>query len=122
MEHIKKQLLDRCIKQLNALGAKYAIIIDDEKFGDLEIVAAVLKPKRTRNANRWSEVAEKVKALISAMNVGDVLVLEPPADEPLASFQAYVSSQAGVILGKGGDYYITSQNKEKNCVELLRIQ
>jgi hypothetical protein len=56
------------------------------------------------------------------MNVGDVLVFEPPTGESLDSFQAYLSSQAGVILGRGGDYYMTSKNREKNCVELLRIQ
>jgi hypothetical protein len=120
LEATKKQVLDRCIRQLTAIKAEFAIIIEGEKYGTLEIVEAA--PKRTRKADRWASVAEKVKTQIQTMKVGDVITLEPPPGETLVSFQSHVSNQAGVILGRGGDYYITSKNREKNYIELLRLQ
>lgn len=120
LEATKKQVLDRCIRQLTAIKAEFAIVIDGEKYGTLEI--AENKPKRTRKANRWANVAEEIQAKILEMGVGDVITLEPPPGEPLEAFQAHVSNQAGFLLGRGGDYYITSMNREKNYVELLRLQ
>ena len=120
LEATKKQVLDRCIRQLTAIKAEFAIIIEGEKYGTLGIVEAV--SKRTRRADRQGSVAEKIKAQILAMEVGDVITLEPPPGESLESFQSHVSNQAGVLLGRGGDYYITSKNREKNYVELLRLQ
>ena len=122
MEHIKKQVLDRCIKQLNALGAKYAIVVDDEKFGELEIVTAALKPRRTVNKRRWVNVVGFVREELKALEVGDVAVLKVPEGEDISAFQSLVSRVAAELFGKGTEGYMTAQLPDKSGVETLRLQ
>jgi len=121
MEHVKKQLLDRCIKQLNVLGAKYAIIIDNEKFGELEIATDV-KPKRTINKQRWVKVAGLVREELKKLEAGDVAVLKVPEGEDIAAFQSHVSRVAADLFGNGADNYMTAQLPDKSGVETLRLQ
>jgi len=120
LEPIKQQLLDRCIRQLSAIKAEFAIVIDGEKYGTLDIVPP--KKKKTLNKNRWAAVSDGIKAKISAMQIGDVVRFETPDNEPISDFQCHVSRTACFILGKGNDFYNTSQTADRKAVDVIRLQ
>ena len=122
MENIRKQILERCLKQLAAIGAEYAVVIEGEKYGNLEIAKTENKPKRTRKRDRWASIAGYVKEQIQKMEIGDVVVFDTPEGENTASFQSHISHQAFNILGKGGEAYMTSKRKDNSGIELIRLQ
>jgi hypothetical protein len=121
LENVKQNLLDRCIKQLNAIGAEFAIVINNEKYGTLEIAEAETTTRRTRNANRWSSVAADIKRRLSVMESGDMESFKMPLGESIADFQSHVSNQAGKLFGKGEDHYMTAQTSDKQSIEVIRI-
>lgn len=100
----------------------FAIVIDEEKYGELEILKPETKLKRTRVANRWAAVAPIIKARVLEMKPGEVVEFKLPDGERIELFQSRVSTQASNLLGKGGEYYVTAQRADKSGVEVLKLQ
>lgn len=121
IENVKQNILDRCMKQLTAISAEFAIVIAGQKYGTLEIAEAETKSKRTRNANRWSAVSAEIRERLSRMHPCDVEVFKMPEGESIADFQSHVSNQAAKLFGKGEDFYSTAQTNDKNGIEVIRI-
>lgn len=114
MDGVKKIVLDKVIKQIEALELKYAIIdFDGNILGNLNIE----KNKRVSKYG-YGLLTNYVREYLQSLAIGDVAVV------PWANFDAYDLSQAIAKFsytkwGKGSFNYVTV--KENQTVELLRV-
>ena len=119
MEQVKINLLERTIKQLDALGIQYAVIdFDGNKLGKLE-VAEKKQHKRQHNPDlKWGEISEFVRSKLPQMQIGDVISFT--ADKyDITRVRAIASTMLIDRYGKGS--CTTSINNKTNIVEALRV-
>jgi hypothetical protein len=119
MEQVKINMLERTIKQLNALGVQYAVIdFSGKKLGTLEIAE---KNRRRRNPNpeyKWGEMTGYVRSNLPVMEVGDVTCFS--ADK--YDINRIRATTCAVLIDKyGKGSCATIINKKSNTVEVLRI-
>ena len=112
---IKKDAINKAIRLLDAVKAKYKIITEDgEEFGELEVM---VKPKYSLRRRVFAETGyiEKIKP----MAVGDVVTLSPPDGSTCEQMRSAVCGTLNRMYGAGA--CMTTINKVTNQVEVLRV-
>lgn len=108
-----RRLVSRCIEDLDAVGAKYRIVIDGNEYGDLDV--APIKPSARKKHRDWSEYGEYVRA----MSAGESLDFKPLHGEPVDKM-ANALSGIGVHAFGRGNFKVVS-NKINSTVSVKRI-
>lgn len=113
---IKQIAVTKALKILDALGAKYKVILDDQEYGTLETVAPRKRGpyKRVNNYVKQLDYIDKVRAL----EPGDVLKFPFDTADEARRFQSALSGRAGQIFGKGT--CMTTVNG--TTAELMRVE
>ena len=114
MKPAQKKLLNGAIELLDTIGAKYAIVFEEEKFGELEVV---IKPKRKLNRNRWNHISAEIEEKLKAMPGNSIEEFPIPEGESFNSFQAYLCYKATCLFG---DEYFTTRDRSSNCIQVYR--
>lgn len=103
---------------LTAAGAQYKIIAEDgTEYGELQVVP----PKAHRTWTRqqpYGEMTAYFLPTVENMQPGDVVIVEPGKYEP-ARLRGAVGAWAAKKWGAGNS--ITSVNKQKGVVEVMRV-
>ena len=116
MLEIQKKRLYDCIKLLKALQVDFAIVTEEETFGNLEVV----KPKTGRSMRPDLWKAYDLFSLINQMNSGDcVSIVNPNRGASLIEFQSAMSYRCKSLWGKGN--YTTYINDKTEELEVMRI-
>jgi hypothetical protein len=85
MEEIQKVQMDRMLKVLQGMGAKYHIVVDDTVFG--EPVCA----ERTRGPITNKGVVDYVRPFVQGLCIGEMAII-PAGDYELKRVQSCVHS------------------------------
>lgn len=120
MEPIKVKLLDTCLKQLTAIGCKFAVIDPDGKiYGDLPIVQEKQKAvaKHTKVADRWRGV--DLEGHIKDMKEGDVRTVQILPNGSLEQLRSALSHRCVKLYGEKA--CTTFVNHADQRVEILRV-
>jgi hypothetical protein len=116
MSDLKLTATTRIANQLRALNCKFKIITEDgHEFGELEVAPARAKSDRV---NVLAHIDYKTP--IAAMQPGDAIELLCPTNLPIESLQCSVSGYSHKLYGAGA--VMTSLNREKNALEVLRLE
>lgn len=119
MEQIQKIALEKILKSLTALGCQFAVVDPDGvKHGDLETVEAKARNKRSPVKHPYGELKRYVDAKLDGIAAGQVF--EVPQDK----FDLEVlQSSCGHYMrfNFGADSYMTTQVREKQLVQVLRL-
>lgn len=119
MEPVQKIALEKLLKSLGALGCKFAVV-DPEgvKHGDLEIVDATQKGKRSPLKHPHGELKRYIDTKLDGIAVG--AVINVPKDKfDLETLQS--SCGHYMRLNFGSDSYMTTQAADKTHVQVLRL-
>ena len=110
---IKKIALQKAIAMLQAAGAHYKII-DEENIEHSNM------PERKSRQYKYpmGTLTRHLRPFVENMNVGD-LVEVPASEYDLQSMQSSVTGWFCNNRGKGS--CMTSQNRDKNVVEVIRL-
>ena len=99
MLDIQRKLLDRMLAQLDGMNAKYAIVIDGEKFGTLEVAPDRPRANRVRTGIDFKQF--KIRERLEALKVGEVLVIDVPAGINVRAVQSNACARAASVFGPG---------------------
>lgn len=123
MLEIQRITLTKAMKLLNSIGAEYAIIVDEEKHGTLEVVTNKQQPKKKSKAfaSKYGRnfLRNYVRPYVDRLNVGDVSYI-PAGLYELEAVAATAASYAHEIFGKGG--HTGRKDKENNIFEIMRLE
>ena len=111
---VKQIAVERAIKMLDAVGAKYAILlIDGTKLGTLQVADPKVLPLRRSNVNKG--VTAFVSTYMKPLANGQTATV-PLGNFDIDVIQRAVAAQAGVLWGRGN--FVT--HKVADGVEVLR--
>lgn len=110
-----RRLVDRCIEDLNAAGAKYKILFGGEEYGELAVGNAVAVPPK-RKLRNWSKYTECVKE----MAPGDSLDFKPGDEESLVGLAKALSGVGRHHFGSR-NFKILSNNIN-NTISVKRLK
>ena len=116
MQEVQLKLLQRCIRDLNALGCTFAIVdAEGNKYGELK----VSEPKTKRDLIfKFGSIRKYIVPYIEHLNVGEV------AEIPINQF-GHEKIQGGTCSWfnrrYGGKSVTSTYNKEKNVLEVMRL-
>ena len=117
MKDVQLKLLQRCIRDLEALGCTFAIVdTEGVKHGTLEV--AEPKSRKSRCEFEFGSVTKYLEPYIRDLQVGQV------AEIPVNEFgYSRLQSTAGSWFNKkyGAGSQTSTQNKDKNTLELMRL-
>lgn len=119
MENIQKIALEKILKSLTSLGCQFAVVDPDGvKHGDLEIVQPRDKSKRRANKYPYGEIQQYANQKLIGIAAGAVVAV-PKDKYELEDVQA----ACGHFMRRshGSDSYMTTQVRDKNVVEVLRL-
>lgn len=94
MEEIKRILILRITKQLEAIGAQYYIAVGNEAFG------ALPEPKKAKETRKRNGISAYVSEFIRGMNPGDVVVVPNGSFQP-PQLQSAIASVMLALYGPG---------------------
>lgn len=121
MKAVQNQIATRAIRMLDAVGARYKVILpDDTEFGDLIVMPPKLRTRKDRGALH-EELRTEEK--LTNMKVGDVVEF-PLTEAAIADglsregLQGIIASACTKYLGKGN----FSTHMEGSVIEVLRIE
>lgn len=114
---LKKEAVRRAMKMLDAAGAQYAIIIDDETFGTLTVAT----PRKRKN--NWvsypkGETREYYYPYIKDMVAGDIVEI-PVGRFDIKTLASNVSAACIHEWGKGST--ITNADRSRGIISVLRM-
>lgn len=117
MKDVQLKLLQRCIRDLEALGCTFAIVDPDQvKHGVLEV--AETKTSRAKRAFEYGSVTKYLETYIKDLEVGQVA--EIPVNEfGYSRLQSTSGSWFNRVRGVGSQ--TSTFNKEKNVLEVMRL-
>lgn len=116
MQEVQLKLLQRCIRDLNALGCTFAIVDSDgNKHGTLEVNEP---KKKSRCEFEYGSVTKYLETFIKDMEVGQVV--EIPVNE-FGHSRLQSTAGAWFVQKHGAGSQTSSHNKEKNVIELMRL-
>ncbi len=123
MLEIQRNILTKAIKLLNSIGAEYAILTGEEKYGTLEIVN---KKQKTKNKSRSyspkygrGTLRDYVRPYIQSLKVGDVACI-PVGGFDLNAVSYAAASYAHQEFGRGG--HTGRTDTEKQVYEIMRLE
>lgn len=97
MLDIQRIALQRITTTLNGMGAKYAIVFDDEKFGELE----VQKEKARKHVNPRRDYSQfQIREKVNAMEIGDVITFRPADGFTAEDIRSNASAHCCTKFGK----------------------
>lgn len=113
---MQEQAVNKAIAMLTGVGAKYKIILEDgTEFGELE---AVVKAEKKRTFGRpWGTYSTYFKPFLEDVKVGQKVEI-PCGEFGDEELRGPISSYCGKMWGV--DTYLTSIDKERKVVEVLR--
>lgn len=119
MENIQKIALEKILKSLTALGCQFAVVDPDGvKHGDLELVDPKAKTKRSPLKHPHGELKRYVESHLDGIAIGAVVSV--PQDKfDLETLQS--SCGHYMRLNFGSDSYMTTQMRDHNLVQVLRL-
>lgn len=119
MEPVQKIALSKLLKSLGALGCKFAVVDPDGvKYGDLEVVDATQKGKRSPLKHPHGELKRYIDTKLAGIAEG--MVINVPKDKfDLETLQS--SCGHYMRLNFGSDSYMTTQSDDKTHVQVLRL-
>ena len=115
MNDLKQKAFKNLLKGLENLGCSYIVIDPDGgeyKYGDA--LAPVTKTKKSNSA----ELRNYCWPLIKDLKPGEAIEV-PAGPYTLDEIQTTMCLRALTEWGAGS--YVTARNKEKECVEILRV-
>ena len=117
MHDVQLKLLQRCIRDLETLGCTFAIVdADNQKHGTLEVVEH--KDRKAKSPFEFGAVSKYLETYLKDMKVGDVT--EIPVNE--YGFSRLQSVTASWFCYRYGNRsHTTTQNKDKNVLEVMRL-
>ena len=119
MENIQKIALEKILKSLTALGCQFAVVDPDGvKHGALEVIVPKVKGQRRASKYPYGEIQHYANQKLAGITAG--MVIAVPTDKyDLEDTQA----ACGHFMRRtyGSDSYMTTQVRDKNVVEVLRL-
>jgi hypothetical protein len=117
MKDVQLKLLQRCIRDLEALGCTFAIIdLDGAKHGTLEVVDP--KARKAKSEFEYGSVTKYIEPFVKDLKIGEIA--EIPVNEfGHARLQSVSGSWFYRVHGAGSQ--TSTHNKEKNTIELMRL-
>lgn len=116
---IKQDVLERIMKQLEAIGAEYTIIANGTQYGTLELAEEPVLPKK--NAKRFDHVRDAVRAQLQATKVGEVTQFAVPDELDLDAYRSHICNQARGLFGYASIGYNTSADYTARTIDLIRL-
>jgi hypothetical protein len=115
---LEQKALNRLLEGLRNLGCSYVVI--DKDGADYTYGDAFKKERQKKGAKygRYGALREYYGPWLKDLEPGSSVEI-PCKDFDITDIQAGVASQASAIWGNGS--YVTSMNREKNVLEVLRV-
>lgn len=108
-QNTKDIAVQRAISLLNAAGAKYKILFEDQEYG--ELLAVELNKNKQVRTNKFAHL---YKDRMADMHPGDVVTFEHESPEAMRSA---ISARAAQLWGPGAHISTCKDGK----IELLRV-
>lgn len=98
MSDLQTTAVNRAVTLLKAAGAQFAILHNDTKYGDLDVV----EPRKPRTSLGFEHNKKhQYQAKIDAAQVGDVLTFQCDSEPEAKSLRGSISSYAQKKYGDG---------------------
>ena len=119
MSHVSEVALNRALAMLNAINAKYKVILPDgTEHGELVVVQPKQRGKRQKGPYEYGALRNYFVPIIKDMKAGDAC--EIPFDKfDKERLRGAISGWSVHHWGKGSN--ITTINNDRKCVEILRV-
>jgi hypothetical protein len=115
---LEQKALNNIFKGLQSLGCSYVIIDKDGAdyvYGD---ILPGKKPKKGKGKYPYGSISEHYSQWIKDLQPGTAVEI-PAGDFDMNDIQSGVAAKASTTWGPGS--FVTSRNKEKNVLEVLRV-
>jgi hypothetical protein len=112
--NVKEAAITRAVAMLAAAGAQFAVLLDDKKWGDLEVAKPKGTPRKRVNSFRSMGYTDHVRV----MQVGDVVSYTLEDEGKAKAFAASLSAMMTHTFGRGS----AVTNRDGCKVEALRVQ
>ena len=118
MTQVETIALQRALVLLNSINVQYAIIDSDgQKYGTLELATPKVR-QRAESEFPVGELRTYIRPFVENLEIGGMVDL-PASKFKIEKVQSGVGSWFNQKNGKGSA--ITSINRDKNVVEVLRV-